>query len=97
MTLGPATEFCVLAREPAALAPQLPDVRVPAATGMGWLARRDRRRVRRVRATILGWSAVSGLVLGLFGGILLFAVLVVRRRACAGRGAPARWPRHESS
>jgi hypothetical protein len=29
-----------------------------------------------VRTTILAWSAVSGLVLGLFGGILLFAVLV---------------------
>jgi hypothetical protein len=29
-----------------------------------------------VRATILGWSAVSGLILGLFGGVLLFAVLV---------------------
>lgn len=30
-----------------------------------------------MRATILAWSAVSGLVLGLFGGVLLFAVLVV--------------------
>ena len=29
-----------------------------------------------MRTTILAWSAVSGLVLGLFGGILLFAVLV---------------------
>ena len=34
------------------------------------------QRADRVRATILGWSAVSGLVLGLFGGILLFAALV---------------------
>jgi hypothetical protein len=30
-----------------------------------------------VRTTIVAWSAVSGLVLGLFGGILLFTVLVV--------------------
>jgi hypothetical protein len=30
-----------------------------------------------VRATILGWSAASGLVLGLIAGTLLFAVLVV--------------------
>ncbi len=30
-----------------------------------------------MRTTIVAWSAVSGLVLGLFGGILLFAVLVV--------------------
>ena len=29
-----------------------------------------------MRTTILAWSAVSGLVLGLIGGILLFAVLV---------------------
>lgn len=29
-----------------------------------------------MRTTIVAWSAVSGLVLGLFGGILLFAVLV---------------------
>jgi len=29
-----------------------------------------------VRTTILAWSAVSGLVLGLISGILLFAVLV---------------------
>jgi hypothetical protein len=30
-----------------------------------------------VRTTIVAWSAVSGLVLGLMGGILLFAALVV--------------------
>jgi len=30
-----------------------------------------------VRATILGWSAVSGLVLGLIAGTLVFALLVV--------------------
>jgi hypothetical protein len=30
-----------------------------------------------VKTTILAWSAVSGLVLGLFGGILLFAVLLL--------------------
>jgi hypothetical protein len=30
-----------------------------------------------VRSTILGWSAVSGLVLGLIAGTLFFAVLVV--------------------
>jgi hypothetical protein len=29
-----------------------------------------------VRTTILAWSAVSGLVLGLFCGILVFAALV---------------------
>jgi hypothetical protein len=29
-----------------------------------------------VRTTIVAWSAVSGLVLGLIGGILLFAALV---------------------
>jgi hypothetical protein len=30
-----------------------------------------------VKTTILAWSAVSGLVLGLIGGILLFAVLLL--------------------
>ena len=30
-----------------------------------------------MRATILGWSAVSGLVLGLIAGLLLFALAVV--------------------
>jgi hypothetical protein len=30
-----------------------------------------------VRTTILVWSAISGLVLGLLAGILLFAVLVL--------------------
>lgn len=30
-----------------------------------------------MKTTILAWSAVSGLVLGLFGGILLFAVLLL--------------------
>ena len=30
-----------------------------------------------MRSTILGWSAISGLVLGLFAGTLLFAVLVL--------------------
>lgn len=29
-----------------------------------------------MRTTILAWSAASGLVLGLFSGILVFAVLV---------------------
>jgi hypothetical protein len=30
-----------------------------------------------VKATILGWSAASGLVLGLIAGLLLFALAVV--------------------
>lgn len=30
-----------------------------------------------MKTTILAWSAVSGLVLGLIGGILLFAVLLL--------------------
>jgi hypothetical protein len=30
-----------------------------------------------MRATILGWSAFSGLILGLFAGLMLFAVIVV--------------------
>ena len=30
-----------------------------------------------MRATILGWSAFSGLILGLFAGLLLFALVVL--------------------
>ena len=30
-----------------------------------------------MRATILGWSAVSGLVLGLLTGVLVFGVIVI--------------------
>ena len=30
-----------------------------------------------MRATILGWSTASGLILGLIAGLLLFAVLVL--------------------
>jgi hypothetical protein len=30
-----------------------------------------------MRTTILGWSTVSGLILGLIAGLLLFAVLVL--------------------
>jgi hypothetical protein len=30
-----------------------------------------------VRATILGWSTVSGIVLGLIAGLLLFSVLII--------------------
>jgi hypothetical protein len=30
-----------------------------------------------MRATILGWSTASGLILGLFVGLLLFAVLLL--------------------
>jgi hypothetical protein len=41
-----------------------------------------------MRATILGWSAVSGLVLGLMAGLLAFAVIVV-----AGELAPCVLPR----
>jgi hypothetical protein len=37
-----------------------------------------------VRATILGWSAVSGLVLGLIAGLLLFALVVVSGELLAG-------------
>jgi hypothetical protein len=37
-----------------------------------------------VRATILGWSAVSGLVLGLIAGLLLFALAVVSEELLAG-------------
>jgi len=37
-----------------------------------------------VRATILGWSAVSGLVLGLIAGLLLFALAVVSGELLAG-------------
>lgn len=37
-----------------------------------------------MRATILGWSAVSGLVLGLIAGLLLFALAVVSGELLAG-------------
>jgi hypothetical protein len=37
-----------------------------------------------VRATILGWSAVSGLVLGLIAGLLLFALAVLSGELLAG-------------
>jgi len=37
-----------------------------------------------VRASILVWSAVSGLVLGLFAGVLLFAVPVIASELGAG-------------
>jgi len=37
-----------------------------------------------VRATIIGWSAVSGLVLGLMAGLLLFALAVVSGELLAG-------------
>ena len=30
-----------------------------------------------MKATILGWSALSGLVLGLIAGLLLFAAIIV--------------------
>jgi hypothetical protein len=37
-----------------------------------------------VKATILGWSAASGLVLGLIAGLLLFALAVVGGELLAG-------------
>jgi hypothetical protein len=37
-----------------------------------------------VRATILGWSAVSGLVLGLIAGLLLFAMVIVGGELASG-------------
>jgi hypothetical protein len=37
-----------------------------------------------VRATILGWSTASGLVLGLIAGLLLFAVAVVSGELLGG-------------
>lgn len=37
-----------------------------------------------MKATILGWSAVSGLVLGLIAGLLLFAVGVVGGELLSG-------------
>lgn len=37
-----------------------------------------------MRASIVLWSAVSGLVLGLFAGVLLFAVPVVVSELAAG-------------
>ena len=37
-----------------------------------------------MRATIIGWSAVSGLVLGLMAGLLLFALAVVSGELLAG-------------
>jgi len=37
-----------------------------------------------MRATILGWSTVSGLVLGLMAGLLAFAVLVLAGELASG-------------
>lgn len=37
-----------------------------------------------MKATILGWSAFSGLVLGLFAGLMLFAVLVIGGELASG-------------
>ena len=37
-----------------------------------------------MKATILGWSAVSGLVLGLIAGLLLFALGVVGGELLSG-------------
>jgi hypothetical protein len=37
-----------------------------------------------VKATILGWSAVSGLVLGLMAGLLLFALVIVGGELASG-------------
>jgi hypothetical protein len=37
-----------------------------------------------VRATILGWSTVSGIVLGLIAGVMLFAVLVIGGELLSG-------------
>jgi hypothetical protein len=37
-----------------------------------------------VRATILGWSTASGLVLGFIAGVLLFAVLTVGPELLSG-------------
>jgi hypothetical protein len=37
-----------------------------------------------VKATILGWSAASGLLLGLIAGLLLFALAVVGGELLAG-------------
>jgi hypothetical protein len=37
-----------------------------------------------VRASILFWSAASGLVLGLFAGVLLFAVPVIAGELAGG-------------
>ena len=37
-----------------------------------------------MKATILGWSAVSGLVLGLIAGLLLFALGVVGGEPLSG-------------
>ena len=51
---------------------------------MGW----GRGGALGVRTSIVAWSAVSGLVLGLIGGILLFAALVA-----AGELLPSIVPR----
>lgn len=37
-----------------------------------------------MKATILGWSAVSGLVLGLIAGLLLFSVVIVGGELASG-------------
>ena len=37
-----------------------------------------------MRATILGWSAVSGLVLGLIAGIILYATLILSGELLSG-------------
>jgi hypothetical protein len=37
-----------------------------------------------VRATILGWSTVSGVLLGLFAGVTVFAIVVIGRELAPG-------------
>ena len=37
-----------------------------------------------MRATILGWSTVSGIVLGLIAGLLLFSVLIIGGELLSG-------------
>lgn len=37
-----------------------------------------------MRATILGWSTVSGIVLGLIAGLMLFAVLIIGGELLSG-------------
>ena len=37
-----------------------------------------------MKATILGWSAVSGLVLGLMAGLMLFAVILLSGELLSG-------------
>ena len=37
-----------------------------------------------MRATILGWSTLSGIILGLIAGLLVFAVLIICGELLAG-------------